>query len=144
MWKENMPSQGSRPASDMEPAQETVIGREVHIKGDLKSSSGALIQGHVEGELEVGGRLIVGESGQIVGDIAARSVIVRGSVRGRIIAGERIELGSSGRVEGDLQAKAVSIAEGAYFQGKVEMTADSQSPSVRQKKAHLVTAGATA
>ena len=142
MFEKNVASNLRR--SDSEPASgaETVIGPGVRIDGDLKSPSGVVLHGSVEGDFEVAGLLVVGESGRIIGDVTARGVIVRGAVEGRIAAGERIELGSSGRVQGDLQAKAVSIVEGAYLQGKVEMTAPFGSSSPRQKEA-LITAGAT-
>jgi cytoskeletal protein CcmA (bactofilin family) len=118
---------------------ETVIGPGVRIDGHLKSPSDVVIHGSVEGNFDVAGILVVGETGRVTGEVTARDVIVRGAVEGRIAAGERIELGPSGRVQGDLQAKAVSIAEGAYLQGKVAMSAP-DSPSPRQESV-LATAG---
>jgi cytoskeletal protein CcmA (bactofilin family) len=141
MFEKNVASNLRRVDSGPASIAETVIGPGVRIDGDLESPSDVVIQGSVEGNFEVAGILVVGESGRVRGDVTARDVIVRGAVEGRIVAGERIELGPSGRVQGDLFARAVSIAEGAYLQGRVEMSAPLDSPSPRQKKV-LATAGA--
>ena len=110
-------------APETDPGTKTVIGPGVRVEGDLKSPSGVELLGTVEGSFEVAGLLIVRESGRVIGDVTAQDVIVQGAVEGRVIAAQRIELGASGRIQGDLQAKAVSIAEGAYFEGKVQMAA---------------------
>jgi len=141
MFEKNVASNARRSDSGLASGAETVIGPGVQIDGDLKSPSNVVIHGSLEGDFDVAGTLVVGESAQVIGDVTAREVIVRGAVEGRIVAGERIELGPSGRVQGDLQAKAVAIAEGAYLQGKVEMSAPFDSTSPRQKNV-LATAGA--
>ncbi len=111
-----------------------MIGPGVRVEGDLKSPAGVELLGTVEGSFEVAGLLVVRESGRITGDVTAQDVIVQGVVEGRVIAAQRIELGPSGRIQGDMRAKTVSIAEGAYFEGKVEMTAPSDSSQRRRKK----------
>jgi cytoskeletal protein CcmA (bactofilin family) len=141
MLERNVGSNPGRSDSGLPSGVETVIGPGVRIDGHLKSPSNVVIHGSLEGNVDIAGILVVGESGRLIGDVTARDVIVRGAVEGRIVAGERIELGPSGRVQGDLQAKAVSIAEGAYLQGKVAMSAPFDSPSTRQRNV-LATAGA--
>ena len=127
--------------SATEPAPGTVIGPGVRVEGDLNSPAGVELLGTVEGSFEVAGLLIVRESGRVIGDVTAQDVIVQGAIEGRVTAAQRIELCSSGRIRGDMRAKAVSIAEGAYFEGKVEMTAPSDS-SQRRRKEILVPAEA--
>ena len=125
----------TRRVTEPAPGTETVIGPGVRVEGDLKSPSGVELLGTVEGSFEVAGLLVVRESGRVIGDVTAQDVIVQGAVEGRVIAAQRIELGSSGRIQGDMRAKAVSIAEGAYFEGKVEMKAPSDSSQRRRKEA---------
>ena len=134
-------SNPARNATELAPGTETVIGLGVRVEGDLKSPSGVELLGTVEGSFEVAGLLVVRESGRVIGDVTAQDVIVQGAVEGRVIAAQRIELGPSGRIKGDMRAKAVSIAEGAYFEGKVEMKTPSDS-SQRRRKEVLVPAEA--
>jgi len=114
---------GSRPASGLE----TVIADGVRLEGDLKTPSSVELCGTVEGEVEVGGRLVVRESGRVLGDVTAREVLVEGVVEGSVTAAGRLELGASGHIQGDLRAGTVSIADGAFLVGKVEMTGASES-----------------
>ena len=127
-------SNPARNATELAPGTETVIGPGVRVEGDLKSPSGVELLGTIEGSFEVAGLLVVRESGRVIGDVTAQDVIVQGAVEGRVIAAQRIELGPSGRIKGDMRAKAVSIAEGAYFEGKVEMKAPTDSPQRRRKE----------
>ena len=117
---------------------ETIIGPGVRVEGDLKSPSGVELYGTVEGSFEVAGLLVVRESGRVTGDVTAQDVIVHGAVEGRVIAEQKIELGSSGRIKGDVRARTVSIAEGAYFQGKVEMASGESTSSSRHRKKEIL------
>ena len=67
--------------------------------------------------------MTVAASGEVRGDVHARSVIVGGRVYGQIRAEERAELLASASVEGNVQAPKVVIAEGAQLQGSVAMSA---------------------
>ena len=127
-------SNPARNATELAPGTETVIGPGVRVEGDLKSPSGVELLGTIEGSFEVAGLLVVRESGRVIGDVTAQDVIVQGAVEGRVIAAQRIELGPSGRIKGDMRAKAVSIAEGAYFEGKVEMKASPEPTNPRNRQ----------
>lgn len=118
-----------RPAS----GPETRIAEGVRVNGDLVSPSGVELRGTVEGNLEANGTLLVRESGRVLGNVTAREVTVEGVVEGQVTAMHRIELGASGRVQGDLKAGTVSIADGAFFQGRVEMT-DASDPSRTERQ----------
>ena len=65
----------------------------------------------------------------------AARVVVRGQVEGAIIASERIELASSANVEGSLSANRVVIAEGARFNGRIDMDQRTIAVKVAQYKA---------
>lgn len=69
--------------------------------------------------------MTIGPSGDVEGDVFARSVVVLGKVRGQIVASEKAELAASAVVEGTVQAPKVVIAEGAQLQGNVAMSAGS-------------------
>ena len=100
----------------------TYVSAGVKIKGQISGRSEIVIDGEVEGRIEVEASVVVSANGTINGDIVAKSVTVAGKVLGNARASESFELQVSGRIEGDVKAPRVTIAEGAFFKGNVEMT----------------------
>jgi cytoskeletal protein CcmA (bactofilin family) len=97
------------------------VGNSVIFKGELISSEDMIIDGRVEGTIEVHDHaLTVGPAAQIHADIAARSVTIRGSVKGTITAANLVEIRETGSVEGDIVAPHVSVAEGAVVHGRID------------------------
>jgi len=111
---------------DTHPAQreavETTIGASTTVRGALRSDGGARIDGTFEGNIEVAGNVIIGESGRVIGDIHARNVTVGGAVNGNVFGAGRLEILSTGQVLGDIVVAAVMIDEGGIFQGTSRMT----------------------
>jgi cytoskeletal protein CcmA (bactofilin family) len=70
----------------------------------------------------------IGGTGDVVGDVMARTVVVAGKVEGQIRALERAELLPSAAVNGSVQAPKVVIAEGAQLQGSVAMSPKDGAP----------------
>ncbi len=98
------------------------IGPTVVIKGDISSGEPLSIAGTVHGKIDVAGHGVTVENGgHLVADIAATSITVAGAVKGTLTAEQRIELRSTAEVEGDLSAPVLSLQEGAYVLGKVEI-----------------------
>ncbi len=105
------------------PQLGTSIGRSVTIKGDIRSEEDLLIDGQVEGSLDLGQHcLVVGPNAEIRAKIAAREVDVHGVVVGNIEAVGRIILRKNSKLVGDLKMEAVLIEDGASFKGSIEMT----------------------
>ena len=117
------PSSPTPRAASQEPeAPTTLIAAGSRFQGTIGGSAEVLLEGLVEGKVELEGRFVVGPRGRMQGDVKARVVQVAGSVQGNIEATERVELASTGRIEGDVVAPRVAIAEGGYCQGRIEMT----------------------
>ncbi len=106
----------------------TYIGPGVKIKGEILADAEMVVDGEVQGRMELQENLIIGPKGFVNGDIVARSVQVNGKVMGNVRGTDRFELAQSGRIEGDVVSPRVVIAEGAFFKGNVEMTSQ-QAPS---------------
>ena len=70
-------------------------------------------------------------------DVSARQVLVSGKVNGKINALEKVEISRTGNVVGDLVSAGVSIEEGAYFKGSIEILRDGEKPSARPAAAGL-------
>ena len=115
------------------------IGKSLRIKGDVSGDEDTVVEGHVDGRIELASHhLTVGPNGDVKGEISAKQVTIVGVVRGNVTASERIELSDSGRVEGDLQSPRLLIHEGALVNGNISMTtpaaaAAAQAPPVVAK-----------
>ena len=99
----------------------TIIGHNSKIEGVLTASESTRIDGVLEGKIVSESSVIVGETGEVVGDITAVEILIAGIVYGNLVARERIEMTSTGRVLGDLITKTLVIDEGASFKGNCTM-----------------------
>lgn len=99
----------------------SVIGPGVVWKGLLSGKGGVRIEGALDGDINLQGTLVVGETGRVTcQQLRANVVIVAGAVRGDIVA-EKLEIRSTGRVWGDVVTAAFSTEEGAFLRGQVTM-----------------------
>ncbi len=114
---------GAAPAGGAGAVATTVIGPNARFVGELGGDEDIVIHGRLEGNAKVDRKVTIAASGEVRGDVHARSVIVGGRVYGQIRAEERAELLASACVEGNVQAPKVVIAEGAQLQGSVAMSA---------------------
>lgn len=98
------------------------IGKSVVIKGELNGSEDLVIEGQVEGKIELRQNILtIGSNGRIKAQIFAKQVIVQGEVVGNMTASEKIDIRENGSVEGDIVSPKVAIAEGAHFRGSIDM-----------------------
>jgi cytoskeletal protein CcmA (bactofilin family) len=119
-----------------------VIAAGVQIKGEFKARSNVELRGTVEGSLDVDGVLAIWESGRLIGNVTARDIVVEGEIEGEIAATEKVKICSTGRVRGDIQARVVSIADGAFFQGNVQMANGEADAGKNEEEAAYATPGA--
>ena len=99
------------------------IGRSVVIKGELSGSEDLMIEGQVDGKIELRDHLLtIGPHARINAEVVAKSVVVMGHMTGNIRATEKIYIQENGAVEGDVSAPRVGIAEGAHFKGTIDMS----------------------
>lgn len=103
---------------------ETIIGTETVFHGTIQSKNSIRIDGKLEGGITEANGIIIGEKGQVQGDISARIVIVGGKVTGNITASHNLEILSKAQVYGDVHAALLSIGEGATFEGNCVMATE--------------------
>jgi cytoskeletal protein CcmA (bactofilin family) len=128
-------STSDRPAGPAEmSSSQTIIGPKARFTGEVSGEEDVLIQGRLEGNARVERKVTVAASGEVRGDLDARSVVIAGRVYGQIRAAERAELLATAAVEGNVNAPKVVIAEGAQLQGSVAMAAP-QTGAVPKKSA---------
>jgi len=98
------------------------IGKSVVIKGELSGSEDLYVDGQVEGSIALkGNSLTVGPNGQVKASVEAKGVVVQGKLDGNVTASDRVELRKTAVVNGDISTQRISIEEGAYLKGKVDI-----------------------
>lgn len=98
------------------------IGRSITIRGEVTGDEDLLIEGRVDGSVDLKQHAVtVGSGGQVKAGINGRIVTVEGTVEGDLVAVEQVVLRSSARVVGDITAPRVVLEDGATFRGGVEM-----------------------
>jgi cytoskeletal protein CcmA (bactofilin family) len=100
---------------------ETVIGPETRVSGELRGEENLLVRGRVDGKIQITETLTVEAGGIVQADVEARVVLVAGVLAGNVVASEIVRLTSKARVVGDLSAPRIVIEEGAAYRGRVEM-----------------------
>jgi cytoskeletal protein CcmA (bactofilin family) len=102
--------------------EQATIGKSLVVKGEVSGSESLYIDGKVEGTINLpGNRVTVGRNGQVAANILAREVVVLGKVRGNVNASDRVDIRSEGSLTGDVAAARISIEDGAYFKGGIDI-----------------------
>lgn len=100
---------------------DTLIGRQAEFEGNLRLSESIRIDGrvlgHVHSTSEQAVSVVIGPTGEVVGDLVAQRVIVAGKVSGNVHALDRVELHAGCFVQGDLKYASIAIEHGARVQG---------------------------
>ena len=92
-----------------------------HIKGELRFDDTFRIDGKLTGKVTSKGELVVGERGEVDGDLAVGTVYVSGTVRGKVRASVKVEVTASGHLLADIETPALVIEDGAHFEGQCSM-----------------------
>jgi cytoskeletal protein CcmA (bactofilin family) len=93
-----------------------------HLHGELRFEASFRVDGKLTGTVESEGDLIVGEAGEVEGDVRAGQVFVSGTVRGSIRALRRVQIASSGKVFAEIDTPSLVIEDGATFEGHCSMS----------------------
>ena len=102
-------------------SQSSVVGKTLLIKGEIYSDDEILIEGKIQGKINVKNRVIVGINGIVEADIDAREVVIKGKVTGNVKGGQRVEIVPAGVLHGNIIAPRVVIADSGVFEGNIEM-----------------------
>ena len=98
------------------------MGQSLIIKGELSGEEDLALDGRVEGKISLPDHVLtVGANAHLNAEILAKTVIILGTVSGNVTAKDKFELRAGGSMEGQLVAPKVTMAEGATFNGKIEM-----------------------
>jgi cytoskeletal protein CcmA (bactofilin family) len=122
--KNEIVKQDTFPRVSSMPIEKTnsFIGKNLFVKGELSSDEEVLIEGKIEGKLNVRHKVIIGKNGTVNADIDAREVIIIGTVNGNVTCSYKIEIVAEGVLNGNIIARRVKMADGALFKGNIDMT----------------------
>jgi cytoskeletal protein CcmA (bactofilin family) len=107
------------------------IGKGLFIKGEITGSESLFIDGKVEGNINLpGNRVTVGRNGQVAANITAREIVILGKIRGNVTASDRVEIRAEGSLTGDVTVARISIEDGAFFKGGIDIRKPEVKPAV--------------
>ena len=126
-WLNDLDASPPRPAVASSRAAETYrapVRREISFQGTLT------VDGYLGGAVcSPDGTLVIGERGEIDGDVSVNVAVIYGSVRGDIRATTKVELGSTGRLIGDVETLELAIQPGAVFEGRCAFPSPDDEPA---------------
>jgi cytoskeletal protein CcmA (bactofilin family) len=128
------PAAAPRPVTTTTTADQATIGKSLVIKGEVTGSESLYIDGRVEGSINLAGnRVTVGRNGVVAANINAREIVVLGKVRGNLTASDRVDIRSDGSLTGDVVAARISIEDGAFFKGGIDIRKGAQGGNQKEE-----------
>jgi len=101
---------------------QAVISKGLFVKGEITGTESLYIDGKVEGSINLpGNRVTVGRNGQVGANVTAREVVVLGKIKGNVSATDRVDIRAEGALSGDVSAARISIEDGAFFKGGIDI-----------------------
>ena len=98
------------------------MGEDTVFNGLLNYSGTVRIDGKFEGQVITEDTLIIGETGHLMAEISAGTIICMGYVEGNLMASQKIEIHSTSKVVGNIKSPALNIELGGVFDGTCDMT----------------------
>jgi cytoskeletal protein CcmA (bactofilin family) len=113
-------------------SDQATIGKSLVIKGEITGSESLYVDGRVEGSINLSAsRVTIGRNGVVTANVTAREIVVLGKVRGNLTATDRVDIRSDGSLTGDVMAARISIEEGAFFKGGIDIRKAGAKPDAR-------------
>ena len=144
MWKKPEEENSELPAQKFKktPIEQlkgkAVIGPSIKIKGEINGEEDLVIQGRVEGKIELKkNNVTVGQKGHVQADVYGKIISVEGEVEGNLFGEEKIIVRQSGIVRGNMTAPRVNLEDGAKFKGSIDMKAEDGEKKPPLEKASI-------
>jgi cytoskeletal protein CcmA (bactofilin family) len=133
------PSNASEPSSSTpSPGDRSTIGKSLLIKGEITGSESLYVEGKVEGSINLpGDRVTVGRNGRVSASIAARDIVVLGAVLGNCEASDHLDIRSEGSLYGDVLVSRISVEDGAFLTGSIDIQRASVLEAVEHDQVEL-------
>jgi cytoskeletal protein CcmA (bactofilin family) len=105
----------------------TVVSEHAKMDGKFDIADSIQIECEVSGELNVGGKLVIGEKGVVNANVQTVDAVVMGVYEGNMVATGNVEIASTGRVSGSIRTDSLVISKGGFFNGNVVKIKDEAS-----------------
>jgi cytoskeletal protein CcmA (bactofilin family) len=102
------------------------LDRGSHLEGKLRFETSFRVDGKLTGNVVSDGVLIVGDGGEVDGEVEVGQVFISGTVRGTIRAAKRVQISATGKVFADLETPTLVIEDGAFFEGRCAMAREAR------------------
>ena len=99
-----------------------IVSAGTDIKGDIKLAGDIRIDGSLKGNCNTKGKVVIGPTGKINGEVVCKNSEVSGIIEGRIVVGQLLILKASSKIIGDIETSKLSIEPGAIFSGTCKMS----------------------
>lgn len=99
----------------------TVIGESIKIEGHIIVGETMQINGYLRGDIKSTEDIIIGENGEVDGDITAKNILISGGVHGNLKANGKTEISKTGTVVGDITTHTIVVNDGSVFKGNCTM-----------------------
>ena len=124
-----------RPAAAPSTGEQASISKGLSIKGEITGTESLFIDGKIEGSINIpGNRVTVGKNGVVNASISAREIVVLGKLKGNVTATDRVDIRAEGALTGDVAAARISIEDGAFFKGGIDIRKPDAKPTAVPEK----------
>jgi cytoskeletal protein CcmA (bactofilin family) len=120
--------------NETETAAINLISLGTDITGDIKSTGDIRIDGTLTGNLNTKGKIVIGPTGKVNGEVICKNSEVSGTVEGRIIVNQLLILKASSKIFGDIATSKLSIEPGAVFSGNCKMSENDNNGGAAKPK----------
>ncbi|MBP8822052.1 MAG: polymer-forming cytoskeletal protein [Flavobacteriales bacterium] len=134
----------NKPSEPVSPGKINSIMEGTSIEGEIRSDSNIRIDGRVKGTLHVRGRLIVGATGLVEGEVHCQSSDIEGTVNGKVMCQDLLSLKATAKLSGDIRTKQLAIEPGAVFSGNCDMGGGNAAKEAAPVRLSTTLGGATA
>ena len=118
--------------------EQPTIGPTIYIKGDLSGEEDLIIEGRVDGKIEVRQHSVtVGKNGKVKADIYGKTITIEGEVQGNLYGEEHLVIRQTGTVRGNITAPRVSLEDGSNFKGCIDMSPKETSGSMVETEVRI-------
>jgi cytoskeletal protein CcmA (bactofilin family) len=104
-------------------SSQAVLGKDVTVTGEIRSHEPLIIEGEVEGTIDVAGHLLtIAPNGKVRASVKAKEIDVLGSLQGNVEGADKIYIRNGARFVGDIHARGIVIEDGGFIRGKVDLS----------------------
>lgn len=105
-----------------------------NITGDVKSESNFRLDGSLVGTIDTAGKLVIGPTGKIEGEITCSNADIEGEIQGNIKVDGVLTLKSTAKVTGNIVTGKIEVHLGAQFNGNCQLGKGSVSTNIPVKE----------